>query len=96
MDIEAVNRDAELCGMTVPFTSKAGINAGFANTQYDGSYIGMADSAVLCSHPTEKFDFFTQNMTIDDYKCIEEDLPIEPPEWYDKWYSPVCRDWFKD
>ena len=82
--------------MSVPFTSEAGLNAGFTNTQYAGSYIGMADSAVLCSHPNERFDFFNESLDLTDYKCFEEDLPIEPPEWDEKWYSPVCRDWFKD
>ena len=32
LEIKAVNRDADICGMIVPFTSKAGLNAGFTNT----------------------------------------------------------------
>ena len=82
--------------MTVPFTSEAALNASYTKLSEPGSFIGMANSAVLCSHPIKYFDFYTKNETDEDYNCSREDLPIDPPSWNEKWYSPVCRDWFRE
>ena len=35
-------------------------------------------------------------MTSESYKCPESMLPFEYSNWNEKWYSPVCRDWFKE
>ena len=82
--------------MTVPFTTEAGLNAGYAKIQDEGSFIGMANSAILCTHPVNYNAYYNSSMTNNDYLCEEEDLPINPPDWDSKWYSPVCRSWFKD
>ena len=56
----------------------------------------MVDSGVLCTHPVNYNSYYTGPTSIADYTCEEAELPISPPEWDSKWYSPVCRDWFKD
>ena len=94
--IKNVARDADICGMTVPFTSEAALGVSYTKLSEPGSFIGMADSAVFCSHPIKYFDFYTSIMTDKDYNCPKEELPITPPNWNEKWYSPVCRDWFKE
>ena len=94
--IKDVNRDIDFCGMTVPFTSEAALNANYTKLSEPGSFIGMADSAVLCAHPIKYFDFYTQSEDNTDYNCLGSDLPITIPNWEEKWYSPVCRDWFKE
>ena len=59
LQIKSVDRDADICGMTVPFTSEAALNASYTKLSEPGSFIGMADSAVLCSRPIKYFDFYT-------------------------------------
>ena len=56
----------------------------------------MANSAILCTHPVNYNSYYNESMTNKDYQCEEEDLPISMPDWDSKWYSPVCRNWFKD
>ena len=48
--------------MTIPITSKAALNAGYVTTKDDGSYIGMANSAILCTHPIDFNDYYVQDM----------------------------------
>ena len=35
-------------------------------------------------------------MTSESYQCPASVLPFEYSGWDEKWYSPVCRGWFKD
>ena len=72
------------------------VNAGYTNPMNYGSHIGFADSALLCTRPAEVFDYYMRPMKDPDYSCPATELPFSYPGWNEKWYSPVCRPWFKD
>ena len=55
----------------------------------------MQDSAILCTHPKDFNDYYVNEMTTEGYSCPISELPFEYSDWNEKWYSPVCRDWFK-
>ena len=82
--------------MSNPFMNEENVNAGYSNPKNIGSYIGLADSALLCVRPAESFDYYKNAMEQSDYSCPASEIPFSYPEWNEKWYSPVCRDWFKD
>ena len=48
--------------MTVPFTTEAAVNAGYAKIQDEGSFIGMANSAILCTHPVNYNAYYNESM----------------------------------
>ena len=58
--------------------------------------MGLENSAMMCSVPLSDEDFFSEPISVDDYSCPQSSLPLEYPNWNEKWYSPVCREWYQD
>ena len=56
----------------------------------------MEDTGVMCSTPLQEESHFSNPMNDDDYICPAESLPLDYPNWDEKWYSPLCRGWFQD
>ena len=48
----------DICALSLPFTSEAHLNAGYTNEKDEGSYIGLAKSAILCTHPLDFNDYY--------------------------------------
>ena len=55
--------------------------------------MGMADSAIFCYDPIRTKPWHTQEM-VGNYTCSADELPVDYTDWNEKWYSPVCRNWF--
>ena len=79
-----------------PLVPKSATTTGYVNPIDYGVYAGFADSAILCAHPLQFWSTSISAMTSESYDCPESLLPIEYPNWNPKYYSPVCRDWYKD
>ena len=78
-----------------PFRPKEAVNPGYVNAVDQGSYAGLADSALMCKHPDSFSQYFLDNKNKDN-GCPESSLPFSYTAWSSKWYSPVCRGWYKD
>lgn len=50
----------------------------------------------MCTHPATFKKYYVEEMDDVDYSCPASELPFEYSDWNEKWYSPVCRDWFKE
>ena len=94
--MEQVQSGIDVCTHSLPFTSKELLNAGYISPQDEGAYIGMLDSAILCTQPKDYNEYYNETMKSEDYNCPVENLPFDYSDWNSKWYSPVCRKWFKD
>ena len=58
--------------------------------------MGLADSAILCTSPAEYFDYYVAEMKQSEYSCPASEIPFSVPDWNEKWYNAVCRQWYKD
>lgn len=62
-----------------------------------GAFLGHKHSGLFCNTPFAINQFFNKPMVDDqNYVCRASDLPHEFSNWNDKWYSPVCRGWYKE
>ena len=50
----------------------------------------------MCTHPSIFKNYYVGEVKDKDYLCPASELPFEYSDWNEKWYSPVCRGWFKD
>ena len=83
-----------ICGLTLPFTTREGVNANYSHLNNNGTQIGFLDSALLCSRPIEKSGSGSFETT-ENYYCPREKLPFEYKEsWGVSTFNPVCTDWF--
>ena len=87
-----------VCGLTSPFTTKAGVNAAYSYLTNPGTYIGLTDSALMCSRPVPQVGSGAYLEQIDEnFYCPKENLPFEyEGTWGALNFSPICKDWFKN
>ena len=50
-----------------PLRPKEAVNPGYVNAVDQGSYAGLADSAVMCKHPDSFSQYFLENSK--NYNC---------------------------
>ena len=70
-----------------------GDNLDFGYTHIFGgspTYFGM-NNGMFCVGPLANLGIFNLPLTSADYECLRDDIK----DWNSKWYSPVCRGWFK-
>lgn len=60
--------------------------------------MGVKSTGMICEVPTLSFDFYNKDKewSTAEYDCDFSELPFNYPGWDRKWYSPICRDWFKE
>ena len=60
--------------------------------------MGVKKTGMICEVPVLSFDFYNKDKdwSTPDYDCEFNELPFYYPGWDPKWYSPICRDWFKE
>ena len=46
---------------------------------------------MFCVGPLANLGIFNTPLDSDDYECLRDDIK----DWNPKWYSPVCRGWYK-
>jgi len=54
------------------------------------TYFGLKDG-FHCLGPMSNGESFNKPQTDKDYNCTRPNIP----NWQSKWYSPVCRTWYK-
>ena len=90
----AVKESKETCAAAVPFFGST-LHTNYANTISSGSFMGLQDSAMFCNSPFSVNFFYDRPSGDPEYVCPESALPHSFPGWDPKWFSPVCRPWFK-
>ena len=90
--------DSKICGLVPPFFPDASIRADYVNPvrPREGVYAGLEDSALMCEFTQLPSGWINTPMTSESYQCPASVLPFKYSAWDEKWYSPVCRGWFKD
>ena len=85
----------ESCAMAYPFIKSFKYAQG--QVQSDRVYLGMKESAILCSIE-DPHAYMTEPLKDPDYKCPAGEIPYihDSAWWDDKFLSPVCSDWFID
>ena len=62
-----------------------------------GVFVGHKETGMFCNNPLTVQQFYHQAMIKDpDYVCDETAFPFEYDGWNNKWYSPLCRGWYKE
>lgn len=57
----------------------------------------MKDTGMFCDSPFIVNEFFHGALNADpDYSCPASEFPFEYKGWDPKWYSPLCRGWYKE
>lgn len=64
---QLVKDDVSVCAHSLPFTTEAALNAGYVLTGDEGSYMAMANSAILCTHPEDWNAYYVNEMVDEDY-----------------------------
>ena len=84
-----------MCGFAQPFMGKQ-MDLDYAHLYGPTkTYIGFS-SGFHCVGPMQNTTLFTEPMTEDGYTCAAPPLASTMQDsWNEKWYSPVCRSWFK-
>ena len=59
------------------------------------TYVGLEDSGSMCEHAAKFSSYFARPLKSESYQCPASMLPFEYPNWNPKWYSPLCRGWYK-
>ena len=49
----------------------------------------------MCDSPADFSGYFYHEMSSKSYHCPASELPFSYPDWNPKWYSPLCRGWYK-
>ena len=84
----------KLCSQAIPF-----IGEFLQGDDYfaAGSFLGQAETGMFCNTPLTVNQFFSSPMDGDpDYACPKSEFPHKYPTWNPKWYSPLCRGWYKE
>ena len=90
--------------MSVAFQGKAlyPFENSYQRATADISLLVIHESAIQCSAPLTYAEYFFEDVKDPaDYSCTPDlnrtssDLPFSYRTWNEKWYSPVCRDWYK-
>ena len=81
--------------MSVPFMGWA-LSTGYSRPKGSHVYFGMNNSGIMCANPMRLVSYNFQPINSDTFNCPETDLALTFPEWNSKWYSPLCRPWFKN
>jgi hypothetical protein len=50
------------------------------------------ESGLYCAGPLSNSGVFNEPIENDNYSCIRDEIA----NWEEYWYSPICRDWYKD
>ena len=84
----------ELCGFIHPFIGQSQYST-FSNLYGPSTTYFSLDTGFHCLGPISNFDVFNEPMGDPKYNC---DLPelMKLKGWDKKYYSPVCRGWYKD
>ena len=61
-----------------------------------GAFLGLKDSGIFCNLPLNLTPFVYEELQDPDYVCPVEEFPFEYKNWDNKWYSPLCRPWYKN
>lgn len=94
-NVKKLQVDQQVCAYSAPLIGKS-MTSIFVGNFASFSYLGLAQSGIFCSAPVQvsKFHYSPQNNV--DYSCPVEDLTHDYPNWHRKWYSPLCRPWYKE
>ena len=84
----------KVCSLSYLFQNY-GFNQDYVNLAGPRSFIGMADSGIFCNGPARLSPIFIRPLNISSYECPASSLPISYPDWNEKWYSPLCRGWYR-
>jgi len=84
----------EMCAQSLPFMGEY-LTDDHTSSFGTFNYIGFTDSGVMCAAPLMAHSYFTvQKMEDENYNCTRDMVPEYFDEWNEKWYSPLCRDWY--
>jgi hypothetical protein len=85
----------ETCGLAVPFMGayykKFNFMHYYEDTLSASSFIGFPNG-MWCNGPLTSCACYTVSMSDPNYSCPREEIP----GWDPKFYSPICRGWYKD
>ena len=78
----------------MPFIGEAN-NLDYAKPIGFQSFMSFADTTLLCQSPFKIGQYTRGEETDVEYSCPAENIPFQYDNWNPKWYSTVCRNWFK-
>ena len=81
-----------VCAQSIPFLGPT-----LQGEQYysSGAYLAFKDTGLFCDTPLKVEDFFHTPIDSPDYSCPVSEMPFEYDDWNPKWYSHLCRSWYK-
>lgn len=90
---DLISEGIDLCALSIPLQGKV-LSAPYTNSFSFKGYMAFENTALFCNVPLEFAGFYVAPMTDKDYQCPAAELPLEYPNWNEKFYSPVCRGWY--
>ena len=81
-----------MCAQSIPFLGPSLLGEQYYSS---GAYLAFKDSGLFCDTPLKVEDFFHAEIDSQDYSCPVSEMPFEYDDWNPKWYSHLCRSWYK-
>ena len=84
-----------MCAQAVPLIGKA-LVTDYAKAVGTEAFLGLSGSGMFCNAPFKLTSFTSGPVNDPEYSCPSENLPFADESWDSKYYSPLCRSWYKD
>lgn len=89
-------KSLQQCALSLPYISYLSLNSSYTHSQSWEAYIGFETTGVLCTWTQDAQSVFHSKMKPEDYFCPAANVTEYLRDvWDEKWYSVLCRGWFK-
>ena len=93
--VNMLEQDLKFCAYFAPLAGEA-LSELFQASFYQENYMAVANSGLMCKTPPRIEDLMYKEMQSQDYFCPVNETAINFPDWNPKYYSVLCRPWYKN